>query len=165
MAKIATQTKIPSARAKARAEAGTSNIQGASLTPEYSNDPPFPGGTYMNADQLDWFRLKLNRLIADIDARIDSLQSEEGEKDVVGDETDITQVRLESEQRNTMLERLWQSKLNAEIALKQIDEDEFGYCVDTGEEIGLERLRFDPTVRRTIEAQEQIEFQNKMRRT
>ncbi|GBE36895.1 RNA polymerase-binding transcription factor DksA [bacterium BMS3Bbin07] len=32
-----------------------------------------------------------------------------------------------------------------EAALKRIDKDEFGYCLQCGEEIALKRLDFDPT--------------------
>ena len=33
-----------------------------------------------------------------------------------------------------------------DAALKRIDEDEFGYCQDCGEEIGKARLQLDPTL-------------------
>jgi DnaK suppressor protein len=35
-------------------------------------------------------------------------------------------------------------------ALKRIDNDEYGYCVDCDEPIAAKRLEFDPTVRRCI---------------
>ncbi len=32
------------------------------------------------------------------------------------------------------------------VALDRIEEDEFGYCIDCGEEIGIKRLSLDPTL-------------------
>ncbi len=37
-----------------------------------------------------------------------------------------------------------------EAALVRIDEDEFGYCAECGEDIGLKRLEIDPTIARCI---------------
>ena len=42
-------------------------------------------------------------------------------------------------------------------ALRRIREGSYGICVDTGEEIELERLRVNPTAIRTREAQERYE--------
>ena len=38
--------------------------------------------------------------------------------------------------------------------LKRLEAGDYGYCVDTGEEIGLERLEARLTAERTIDAQE-----------
>lgn len=40
-----------------------------------------------------------------------------------------------------------------EAALQRIDEGTYGLCEDTGEPIPFERLRAQPTARRTVEAQ------------
>lgn len=41
-------------------------------------------------------------------------------------------------------------KLALSAALQRIDEGEFGFCDDCGEEIAEKRLRFDPSVTRCI---------------
>ena len=40
---------------------------------------------------------------------------------------------------------------------------EFGYCEDTGEEIGLNRLQANPVARLTIEAQQHRELKGRFR--
>jgi DnaK suppressor protein len=46
-------------------------------------------------------------------------------------------------------------------SLKRIDEGEYGYCVDTGDPIGLDRLEARPTAERTVDAQERWEHRQK----
>ena len=46
--------------------------------------------------------------------------------------------------------------------LKRLDGGDYGYCVDTGEEIGLERLEARLTAERTIDAQERWEHSQKL---
>ena len=45
--------------------------------------------------------------------------------------------------------------------LKRVDGGDYGYCVDTGEEIGLDRLEARPQAERTIDAQERWEHLQK----
>ena len=49
-----------------------------------------------------------------------------------------------------------------ESALKKIDEGTYGYCIETGEEIGLKRLIARPIATMTVEAQERHEKQEKV---
>lgn len=49
-------------------------------------------------------------------------------------------------------------------ALDRIENDEYGYCVETGEEIGLKRLIARPIAHMTIEAQERHERRESQRR-
>ena len=44
-----------------------------------------------------------------------------------------------------------------EAALVRMDEDDYGICEDSGEEIPFRRLELEPTTRFTVEAQEQRE--------
>ena len=46
--------------------------------------------------------------------------------------------------------------------LKRVDGGDYGYCVDTGEEIGLDRLEARPQAERTIDAQERWEHSQKL---
>ena len=54
-------------------------------------------------------------------------------------------------------------KLLAQIdkALKRIEEGEYGFCEETGEPIGLERLEARPIARFSIDAQERWELRQK----
>ena len=47
-------------------------------------------------------------------------------------------------------------------ALKKIEEGTYGYCTETGEEIGLKRLIARPIATMTVEAQEKHEKQEKV---
>jgi len=47
-------------------------------------------------------------------------------------------------------------------ALRRIDTDDFGYCLDTGDEIGVKRLMARPIATMTVEAQEQKERREKL---
>ena len=48
-----------------------------------------------------------------------------------------------------------------QISLVKIDEGTFGYCEETGEEIGLKRLEARPVATFTLEAQERREITEK----
>jgi DnaK suppressor protein len=49
-----------------------------------------------------------------------------------------------------------------ESAVKKIEEGTYGYCEETGEEIGLKRLMARPIATLSIEAQEKHEKQEKV---
>ena len=49
-----------------------------------------------------------------------------------------------------------------DTALKKIDDGTYGYCLETGEEIGLKRLIARPIATMTVEAQERHEKQEKV---
>ena len=55
--------------------------------------------------------------------------------------------------------RRWRNKIDKIIAT--IDDGTYGYCVDTGEEIGLPRLEGRPMAERTVDAQERWEHKKK----
>ena len=48
-----------------------------------------------------------------------------------------------------------------DAAIKRIDDGTYGYCVDTGEEIGIKRLEGRPMAERTVDAQERWEHKKK----
>jgi DnaK suppressor protein len=58
-------------------------------------------------------------------------------------------------------ERKLLKKINS--ALARIESGEFGYCLETGEPIGVARLLARPTAEYSIEAQERHEVLEKMR--
>jgi DnaK suppressor protein len=64
-----------------------------------------------------------------------------------------TEAGVELRTRNRYLKLI--SKIDA--AVRRIEEGEYGYCEDTGDEIGLKRLEARPVVTRTTEAQERYE--------
>jgi DnaK suppressor protein len=65
------------------------------------------------------------------------------------------------EQRVRDRERKLLKKINT--ALTRIDSGEYGWCLETGEPIGLPRLLARPTAEYSIEAQERHEKMEKLR--
>jgi DnaK suppressor protein len=137
------------------AEATKQHLQlaeGFYFTEDYvpSEDEP-----YMNPRQLEYFRRKLLSWLEQLSKESgESLQNlKEGsikEIDVLDQGTLETSSNLKLSARDRCLE------LISEIddALERIQDGSYGYCEDTGEEIGLKRLEARPTARLCLEAQE-----------
>jgi len=122
-----------------------------------------PARDYMNAEQLEFFRAKLEAMRAEMldNARETGLHMKENEN--FADPNDRATVEEEHilEQRVRDRERKLLKKINS--ALTRIESGEFGYCLETGEPIGLARLLARPTAEYSIEAQERHEVLEKMR--
>lgn len=129
------------------------------LPPDYkpSNDEEF-----MNPMQKEYFRRKLvdwrKQLIKESEGTLDSLK--EGGL-TLPDATD--RASAEAEKALELRTRDRARKLIGKIdsAMKRIEDDTYGYCKDTGEPIGLERLEARPIATMTIEAQERHERMEK----
>ena len=126
---------------------------------------PADSEPFMNVQQLDYFRLKLNAwkeaILRESQGTLNSLQSESlREPDVTDRASTETDWSLELRTRDR------QRKLVAKIeaAIRRIDEGEYGYCEVTGEPISLGRLEARPIATMTIEAQERHERQEKISR-
>ena len=113
---------------------------------------------YMNPKQLEYFRLKLlewRQTLLDesqqtIDQMRDAARDVSDEAERASRETEISfELRTRDRYR----------KLLAKIdqALKRIDDESYGFCDETGEPIGLDRLEARPIATLSIEAQERRE--------
>jgi DnaK suppressor protein len=122
-----------------------------------------PARDYMNAEQLEFFRNKLETMRDEMlgNARETGLHLKENEN--FADPNDRATVEEEHilEQRVRDRERKLLKKINT--ALARIESGEFGYCLETGEPIGVARLLARPTAEYSIEAQERHEVLEKMR--
>ena len=120
-----------------------------------------PEEEYMNADQLAFFRellVKLqDELIQKAADTTGHLQNHEAAPDPADRATQEEEYALELRTRDR--ERKLLNKIQA--SLRQIDEGEYGYCVDSGEPIGLKRLLARPTATLSVEAQERRERMKK----
>ena len=120
----------------------------------------------MNASQLDYFRKKLldwrSNILSDTQTTIDDMRDDSHHD--VGDEGD--RASRESSQTLELRTRDRQRKLLRKIeqALQRIDKSEYGYCEETGEEIGLARLDIRPIATLCVDAQEMHERREKHRR-
>ena len=127
------------------------------LPPDY--DPEKDKGEFMNANMKEFFRRALvawrEELLKESEATIhDTLQGTELQKPDLADRASAdTDHALELRTRDR--ERKLISKINS--TLRKLDEDEYGYCEETGEPIGIARLKARPIATMSLEAQERHE--------
>ena len=125
-----------------------------------AEDEPF-----MNERQLEYFRRKLIAWRAELLS--DSRDTIEGMKDQTRNIPDIADRASEETDRALELRtRDRQRKLISKIdsALRRLEEDEYGYCSDTGAPISLRRLDARPIATLSLEAQERHERREKVYR-
>ncbi|MEM6537753.1 MAG: RNA polymerase-binding protein DksA [Pseudomonadota bacterium] len=125
-----------------------------------SDDEPF-----MCDRQKEYFRKKLlswkGEILQESRGTLEQLQEESLHLADIADrassETDkALELRTRDRQRKLI------SKIDA--ALRRIDDDEYGYCEDTGEPINLRRLEARPIATLSLEAQERHERSERVHR-
>ena len=125
------------------------------LPPDYR---PSADEEYMNEMQLEYFRQKLlnwkKSLIGQSKDTLDDLR-----QGGLNQPDQIDRASLESDKALELRTRDRARKLISKIdeALKRIEDGVYGYCEDTGEPIGIERLEVRPVATLSIEAQERHE--------
>jgi len=117
---------------------------------------------YMNELQLEYFKQKLidwrrNLLRGMARALTDLQETELREADVNDRATKEIEQALALKSRDR--DRQLIAKINA--ALDRIEDGTYGYCLETGDPIGVYRLEAQPTATLCIEAQEQHERRQK----
>jgi len=117
---------------------------------------------YMSPRQLQYFRNKLSKwrdeLVEESRQTIESLRDEVRD---VGDEAE--RATRETENSLELRTRDRYRKLIAKIdkALKRIEEGRYGFCEETDEEIGIDRLEARPIATLSLDAQERWEHRQK----
>ena len=101
--------------------------------------------SYMNEDQLEFFKERLINMKKELRQHLENERTELSKQSRECDDLDRAQVEEEIHLRLRILDR--ESKLLPKIdeAIKRIDEGSYGYCINTGEAIGIERLLVRPT--------------------
>ncbi|MBW8305346.1 MAG: RNA polymerase-binding protein DksA [Thiobacillus sp.] len=122
-----------------------------------------PASAYMNADQLAFFRSRLEAMRDELLSNAANTGEHLKENENFADPNDRASMEEEHmlEQRVRDRERKQLKKINS--ALKRIESGEYGWCEETGDPIGLPRLLARPTAEYSIEAQERHEMQEKLR--
>ena len=118
---------------------------------------------YMNDAQLAFFRHKLVRLKTDIlTSAVETTEHLREDTVVVPDPADRATIEEEHalELRTRDRERKLLKKIQQSIA--RIDGNDYGYCDETGEPIGVGRLIARPTASLSLEAQQRRELKQKM---
>jgi DnaK suppressor protein len=117
---------------------------------------------YMSKDQLKFFKHQLQMLAAQLRENAGATTEHLRELAVAPDPAD--RATLEEEHALELRARDRERKLlkKVEAAIVRIDSGDYGYCEETGEPIGIQRLMARPTATLTIEAQERRELKQKM---
>ncbi|MEY4295482.1 MAG: hypothetical protein RLY82_1170 [Pseudomonadota bacterium] len=122
-----------------------------------------PDDEYMNKTQLSFFRAKLVTLRDGVLKNAsDTTETLRHDTTVVPDPTDRATIEEEHalELRTRDRERKLLKKIQQSIG--RIDQDDYGYCDETGEPIGVSRLIARPTASLSLEAQQRRELKQKM---
>ncbi|MGH8316809.1 MAG: RNA polymerase-binding protein DksA [Steroidobacteraceae bacterium] len=116
------------------------------------------GEQYMSKEQLEHFRLILNSwkrdLMVEVDRTVTHMKDEAANFPDPNDRaTQEEEFSLELRTRDR--ERKLIRKIDE--ALKRIEDGSYGYCLETGEQIGIKRLEARPVATLSLEAQERRE--------
>ena len=126
---------------------------------------PSESEPFMNERQKEYFRRKLlawkDEILRESRSTLSNLQEDIGALPDLADrastETDrALELRARDRQRKLI------SKIEA--AIRRIEEDEYGYCEETGEPISLARLDARPVATLSLEAQERHERSERVHR-
>ncbi len=162
---VVTATGVSSSQSGLAARAAPADGEGddeaGSLLAGPRNVQPYiakRGEAYMNKEQLEHFRNILNGWKRDLMEEVDRTVSHM--KDEAANFPDPNDRATQEEEFSLELRtRDRERKLIRKIdeALKRVEDGSYGYCLETGEEIGVKRLEARPVATLTIEAQERRE--------
>ncbi len=117
---------------------------------------------YMNQEQLDFFKARLLKMEQDLLRNAGQTTENLRETTLVPDPADRATIEEEHalELRTRDRERKLLKKVKTSIA--SIDAGDYGWCVETGEPIGVARLLARPTATLSLEAQQRRELKQKL---
>ncbi|WP_333023229.1 TraR/DksA family transcriptional regulator [Wolbachia endosymbiont of Pentidionis agamae] len=107
---------------------------------------------YMNPLQLEYFKKKLESMFDDL-TKYKVHQKDSASLGVASADID----NLSFSENEELMERRRKKHLEINEALKRIELGIYGYCTETGEEIGIGRLEANPLATCCIEEQERKE--------
>ena len=134
-------------------------MENVTLPPDYK---PNKKEKYMNDMQLAYFQQKLvewkKELLAQSSDTLDDLR-----QGGLNQPDDIDRASMETDKSLDLRAKDRARKLIIKIdqALDRIEDGSYGYCEETGEEIGIERLMARPIATLCVEAQERHERMEK----
>lgn len=150
---------IPSKRAPIRKRVNLDEIE---IAADYK---PSDNEEYMCPQHLLYFKRKLEKwrddLIVESQETLEHLRTETRD---VGDEAERASRESDNILELRTRDRYRKLLRKIEEALKRVEDGAYGYCEETGEEIGLGRLEARPIATLTVDAQERREmFQKQFR--
>lgn len=159
------ETKSPAAKPAVKAAPAKAAKASKKIAGIPQNDVELmamPESDYMNEAQLAYFKAKLTLMRDEILENARETGEHLKENEVFADPNDRATVEEENllEQRVRDRERKLLKKINSSLA--RIEAGEYGFCLETGDPIGLPRLLARPTAELSIEAQEKHERLEKL---
>ena len=129
------------------------------LPPDYK---PSADEEYMNDMQLEYFRQKLENWKKSIVSQsVDTLEDLRQGGLYQPDEIDRASMETDKSLDLRTKDRIRKLISKIDAALDRIEDGTYGYCEETGEPIGLDRLEARPVATLSIEAQERHERMEK----
>jgi len=123
---------------------------------------PLKKEQYMSAEQQEYFRRKLlswrSALVEESRETISNLRDEVRD---VGDEAERATRETENSLELRTRDRYRKLLNKIDKGLLRLDDHEYGFCDETGEEIGLARLEARPIATLCLDAQERWEIRQK----
>ncbi|WP_372971667.1 RNA polymerase-binding protein DksA [Marinobacter sp.] len=104
-----------------------------------------PADDYMNEAQLAFFRKLLEGLRTETMDSIEAAKQQLANPPEMNDEADRAAYEEESRLALRIVDREGRLLPKIEAAIKRISNDDFGYCRESGEPIGIPRLLARPT--------------------
>ena len=120
-----------------------------------------PAAQYMNAAQIDFFTARLSSIEADLVDRTRRVDSELATGAAGADPVDRATLEEEHQMALSARARDVEQLMAVRGALTRIAAGDFGYCIETGDPIGIARLLVRPTALLTMEAQQRQENLNR----
>ncbi|WP_376697109.1 RNA polymerase-binding protein DksA [Wenzhouxiangella sp. EGI_FJ10305] len=120
---------------------------------------------YMCQEHLEYFRRMLLKWREDlIQESQETINNLRGEVRDVGDEAERASRETENSLELRTRDRYRKLLNKIDQAIARVDEGTYGYCEETGEEIGLARLEARPIATLCLDAQERWEIKQKQMR-
>ncbi|MAZ89440.1 MAG: molecular chaperone DnaK [Cellvibrionaceae bacterium] len=121
----------------------TSQSDGCTLSEEQLLKAP--ESDYMNEEQLEFFRRHLIELHHSVSERLRHAKKEITKSPDSGDESDHASWEAECTLLLRIIDREQKLLPKIQQALKRISSGCYGYCMESGEPIGIQRLLIRPT--------------------
>ena len=158
---VAAAAEYLSSRSLTRSEEPVVVVNGKAL-PTEEQLLKMPDSDYMNAEQLAFFKHRLQSIERELLANADETTEHLRETVIVPDPADRATIEEEHalELRTRDRERKLLKKVQSAVA--RIDNGDYGYCEETGDPIGIPRLLARPTATLSLEAQQRREMKQKL---
>jgi len=124
-------------------------------------DPLKDKGDYMNPKMLSYFWQQLQNKYNGLGHDIAQLRDNNLSAERSSETMDTTQAHVDNEENILRIEKYTQQRRRIKMVIDEIEvkgsDSDYGYCVDTDDEIGVQRLMSRPEARTCVTAQENRE--------